>query len=64
MAWNKLGRSARIGVVVLGVALAALVAVFVLKWAPELLANDDLTGKDRAEDEGRNRTAVLATLAA
>ena len=49
--------------VVLGLALAALAYLFVLKWLPEWLTNDDLTGNDRAEDEGRNRTAVLATIA-
>jgi hypothetical protein len=70
MWWQKLGPWARAGVVALGVVLAALgvmlavlFALFVLKWAPEYLANDDLTGKRRAEDEGRNRTAVLAMLA-
>ncbi len=46
-----------------GLAFGALVAVFLVKWAPEWLTNDDLTGKDRAEDEGRNRTAVLASVA-
>jgi len=62
-AWDKLGPFQRIGLVVLGLLLAALAYLFVLKWLPEWLTNDDLTGKDRAEDEGRNRTAVLATIA-
>jgi hypothetical protein len=52
-----------VGVVALGVVLTVLVALFVLKWAPEWLAQPDLKGKDRAEDVGRNRTAVLATIA-
>jgi hypothetical protein len=63
MAWNDLRPAARIGVVALGVAFAALVAVFALSWAPEWLAQDNLTGTDKAEDVGRSRTAVLATLA-
>jgi hypothetical protein len=62
-AWDKLGPFQRIGLVVLGLLLAALAYLFVLKWLPEWLTNNDLTGKDRAEDEGRNRTAVLATIA-
>ncbi len=49
-AWDKLGLFGQIGVVVLGLALAALAYLFVLKWLPEWLTNDDLTGKDRAED--------------
>ena len=61
--WEKLGLVSQVGVVVLGLALAALAYLFVLKWLPEWLTNDDLTGNDRAEDEGRNRTAVLATIA-
>jgi hypothetical protein len=62
-AWDKLGLPRKIGVVVLGLLLAALAYLFVLKWLPEWLTNDDLTGTARAEDEGRNRTAVLATIA-
>jgi hypothetical protein len=63
MAWSKLGASARVGLVVLGLAFAALAAVFVLHWAPEWLAQPGLSRKDRAEDVGRTRTAILATLA-
>jgi hypothetical protein len=37
--------------------------VCVLKWAPEWLATGGLTGKEKAEEVGRTRTAVLATLA-
>jgi hypothetical protein len=47
----------------LGLALTALALVVLLYGVPEWLANDDLKGKDRAEDEGRARTAVLAALA-
>jgi uncharacterized protein YjbI with pentapeptide repeats len=51
-----------VAVVLLGVLVLALVA-FVLKWAPEWLAADDLSGTDQAEEIGRVRTALLATLA-
>jgi uncharacterized protein YjbI with pentapeptide repeats len=64
ISWNKLRPwAARAGVVVLAVASAAVVALFVLKWAPEWLAQSDLAGKDRAAEVGRTRTAILATLA-
>lgn len=43
----------------LGLALLA----FILKWAPEWLAAEDLSGTDHAEEIGRVRTALLATLA-
>jgi uncharacterized protein YjbI with pentapeptide repeats len=49
--------------VVLGFAAAAALAAFALKWAPEWLATGGLKGKERAEELGRTRTAVLATLA-
>jgi uncharacterized protein YjbI with pentapeptide repeats len=63
LAWHELGIIARLGAIALGLVLAALVAVFVLKWAPEWLAANDLKGNDKAEDVGRNRTALLAMLA-
>jgi hypothetical protein len=63
MAWNNLGLRARVGVVALAVVFTVLVALFVLKWAPEWLAADDLSGKDKAEDVGRKSTALLAILA-
>src|SRR3954447_13018885 len=40
-----------------------MLAAFLLKWAPERLATKGLKGKDKAEEIGRTRTAVLATLA-
>ena len=52
--------------VALGVVAAAVLVgflAFVLKVVPEWLAQDDLKGKDRAEDVGRARTATLAVLA-
>lgn len=49
-------------VVLLGVLVLVLVA-FILKWAPEWLATEDLSGTDQAEEIGRVRTALLATLA-
>jgi uncharacterized protein YjbI with pentapeptide repeats len=52
-----------VGIVALGVGFFVVFVVFVLKWAPELLASDGLKGKDRAEDVGRSRTALLASLA-
>jgi hypothetical protein len=48
-----------LGGLVLVVALVALV----VKWAPEWLATGHLSGKDQAEEIGRVRTALLATLA-
>ena len=48
--------------VLLGGLVLALVA-FILKWAPEWLAAEDLSGTDLAEEIGRVRTALLATLA-
>ena len=51
------------GVIVLAAVLTVLVALSLLKWAPEWLAQDNLEPKDRAEDIGRNRTALLALLA-
>lgn len=50
--------------VVLGLTFAALIALVVLKWAPHWFANTEgLSGKDKAEEISRTRTAVLATLA-
>jgi uncharacterized protein YjbI with pentapeptide repeats len=37
--------------------------VAVLKWVPEWLSSDGLNAKDRAEDVGRTRTALLALVA-
>jgi uncharacterized protein YjbI with pentapeptide repeats len=51
----------RIAVGVVGIALAVIVGAFVLKWAPEWLATDG--PKDKAEEVGRTRTALLAALA-
>jgi hypothetical protein len=61
--WHGLGLWARVGVVALGVVSTVLVAVFLLKWAPEWLAQPGLTGDKRAEDVGRTRTALLASIA-
>ena len=44
----------------LGLGFVALLAVVVLKWAPQWLATDGLTGKDKAEEIGRARTGLLA----
>jgi uncharacterized protein YjbI with pentapeptide repeats len=56
-----LERAARATLVVFGVLLVIVLAV---KLAPEWLAStDDLRGKDRAEEIGRARTALLAVLA-
>src|SRR3954447_22163959 len=63
MRWASLGLRPRVLILLLGLLLLVLVLVFVLKWAPEWLAAGDLKGKDRAEDVGRTRTAVLAALA-
>ena len=61
--WLSHPALARVGFVVLGVVVVGAIALFLFKWAPELLATHGLKGKDRAEDIGRNRTAVLASLA-
>ena len=63
MWWDGLGLWARGGVVALGVVSTVLVAVFLLKWASEWLAQPGLTGDKRAEDVGRTRTALLASIA-
>jgi uncharacterized protein YjbI with pentapeptide repeats len=47
------------GAIVLAVALVALV----LKWAPEWLAKNGLRDNEEAQEVGRVRTALLATLA-
>lgn len=44
---------------ILAIALIALI----LKRAPELLAKKGLKGKDEAEEVGRVRTGILASLA-
>lgn len=45
-------------------ALAIVAVITVIKWAPAWLASDDgLTAAERAEDVGRVRTALLASLA-
>lgn len=47
-----------------GALVAIGVLVLLVKWAPqELASTDDLRGKDRAEEIGRVRTALLASLA-
>ncbi len=63
MRWASLGLSGRVLLVLAGLVLLALALVFILKWAPEWLATGDFKGKDRAEEVGRTRTAVLAALA-
>jgi hypothetical protein len=55
--------AARVGISVLVLVLATGLAAFVVKWAPELLARQGLSGKDEAEELGRVRTALLALLA-
>jgi hypothetical protein len=63
-AWTSLGLALQVATVVLGLAFAVLVALVVLKWAPHWFANTEgLSGKDKAEEISRTRTAVLATLA-
>ena len=63
-AWTSHGLAPQLAAVTLGLGLAALVAVFVLKWAPQwFAATEGLKGKDKAEEISRARTAVLATLA-
>jgi hypothetical protein len=52
-----------VAAVVLGVLFVALVGVFALRWAPQWLATEGLTGTDRAAEIGRARTGVLAALA-
>ena len=61
--WASARPWARAAVVVAGVGLAVLACLFLLKWLPGWLATGDLTGKDKAEEVGRTRTAVLAVLA-
>jgi tetrahydromethanopterin S-methyltransferase subunit D len=54
----------RVVVVLIGLGLLALLAVLILKWAPEWLATGGLPNRTaRAEEVGRTRTAVLAALA-
>ena len=59
--WRVSPGSLAIAVAVALIALGLLVVV--LKWAPELLAQGGLSGKEKAEEIGRVRTALLATLA-
>lgn len=49
--------------VLLGIVVAVALVAFLLKWAPDLLAKKGLTARDEAEDLGRVRTALLATVA-
>src|SRR4051812_17222329 len=61
--WASIPIAARVAIVlVTAVVVVALVAL-VLKWAPEWLAKKGLNRKDEAEEIGRVRTALLATLA-
>jgi hypothetical protein len=62
-AWTSLGPLGRAGGVLLSIGLIVALAALLLKWAPEWLVSGGLKGKDRAEDVGRLRTAILATLA-
>jgi hypothetical protein len=52
-----------IAAVVLGFGFVALIAVFALERAPEWLATEGLTGKDKAGEIASARTAVLTVLA-
>jgi hypothetical protein len=49
--------------VLLGATAFAFALIAVLKWVPDWLSSDDLAGRDRAEDAGRIRTALLALVA-
>jgi Pentapeptide repeats (8 copies) len=67
-AWSSLRETPRSRVVVLGVVIVAAVAIAVIvvliKVVPPWVASTDhLSGKDRAEEIGRARTAFLAILA-
>jgi hypothetical protein len=52
-----------VAIVLVGAVLVAALVALVVKWAPEWLATGHLSGKDEAEEVGRARTALLATLA-
>jgi hypothetical protein len=53
----------RAAIVIVGAALVVALIAVILKWAPEWLGKRGLRGKDEAEEIGRVRTALLATLA-
>jgi hypothetical protein len=61
--WSDLSLGPRIGLVVLAVLVVILLGALVLKWIPAWLATGGLRGKNRAEEIGRTRTAVLASIA-
>ena len=49
--------------VLVGIVLAVALVAFFLKWAPDLLAKKGLRARDEAEELGRVRTALLASVA-
>ena len=61
--WSQRRFWSRAAIATAGAALVVLFAVAVVKWVPQWLANQDLSGKDAAEDQGRVRAALLALLA-
>jgi hypothetical protein len=52
-----------VAISLVGAILVFALVPLVVKWAPEWLATGHLSGKDEAEEIGRVRTALLATLA-
>jgi hypothetical protein len=62
-AWNSTPLWAQVLIVLLGTVLVVTLVALILKWAPEWLATKHLKSKDEAEEVGRVRTALLATLA-
>jgi uncharacterized protein YjbI with pentapeptide repeats len=61
--WRSLTPALRVGFVIFGVILGLALIALIIKWAPEWLAAKDLNATDEAEEVGRVRTALLATLA-
>ena len=61
--WRSLTPALRVAVVIFGVIVGLALVALIIKWAPEWLATKDLNATDEAEEVGRVRTALLATLA-
>jgi uncharacterized protein YjbI with pentapeptide repeats len=61
--WRSLTPALRVGIVIFGAILGLALIALIIKWAPQWLATKHLTATDEAEEVGRVRTALLATLA-
>src|SRR4051794_15692205 len=63
-AWTSLrALTPRAALAVAAAVLVVTLVALILKWAPEWLSQNDLSGNDEAEEIGRVRTGLLAMLA-